>query len=180
MLKLISVKFLVGVVLVAALAAPRIAMGATGPGIGIYVVSSYVVSATATNGGTCGAAPGDYLTSYFYYPGPAKTGAVERHSINGSEENVIQELDFPVTPAAGVDTWSGRISGTTPTGKWIGDRDVLHDVYFCRYEFVRRNHHLYVFGWSRQHLHNGVSGYLHTDGEVADTHKGIRVARYQN
>ena len=116
MLKLISVKFLVGVVLVAALAAPRIAIGATGPGVGIYNVSSYVMSATATNGGTCGAAPGDYLASYFYYPGPGKTGAVERHSINGSEGNVIQELDFPVTPAAGVDTWSGEYHGRRRPG----------------------------------------------------------------
>ncbi|MGB6384089.1 MAG: hypothetical protein WBD25_11345 [Terriglobales bacterium] len=116
MLKLTSVKFLAGVVLVAALAAPRIAVGATGPGVGIYVVSSYVVSATATNGGTCGAVPGDYLASYFYYPGPAKTGAVERHSINGSEGNVIQELDFPVTPAAGVDTWSGEYHGRRRPG----------------------------------------------------------------
>jgi hypothetical protein len=111
MLKLISVRFLAGVILVSALAAPRSAVGATGPGVGIYDVSSYVVSATATNGGTCGAAPGDYLASYFYYPGPGKTGAVERHSINGSRGNFIQELDFPVTPAAGVDTWSGEYRG---------------------------------------------------------------------
>jgi hypothetical protein len=111
MLKLISVKFVAGVFTVAALAVPRIALGTTGPGAGIYSVSVYVVSATATNGGTCGAAQGDYLASYFYYPGPEKTGAVERHSINGSEGNFIQELDFPATPADGVNTWSGEYRG---------------------------------------------------------------------
>jgi hypothetical protein len=112
MLKLISVRALAGIVSLTALAAPRVAFGATAPGLGIYVVSSYVVSATATNGGTCGAPQGDYLTSYFYYPGPAKTGAVERHSINGPEGSFIQELDFPVTPEANVDTWSGDYRGT--------------------------------------------------------------------
>jgi hypothetical protein len=111
MLKLISVKFFVGLFTLAALAVPQIAFGTTQPGIGIYSVSSYVVSATATNGGTCGAAPGDYLASYFYYPGPERTGAVERHSINGPEGNFIQELDFPATPAARVDTWSGEYRG---------------------------------------------------------------------
>ena len=103
----IAVRFLTGLVSLAALAAPRIALGATPPSIGIYSVSSYVVSATATNGGTCGAPQGYYLSSYFYYPGPARGGAVERHSINGPQGNFIQELDFPATPEAQVETWSG-------------------------------------------------------------------------
>jgi hypothetical protein len=82
------------------------------PVMGVYGVSSYVVSATATNGGACGAPQGSYLSSYFYYPGPAKSGAVERHSINGSKGGYIQELDFPATPAAGVGTWSGNYTAT--------------------------------------------------------------------
>jgi hypothetical protein len=57
MLKLVSVKFFVGFFTMAALAVPQIAFGTTQPGIGIYSVSSYVVSAAATNGGTCGATP---------------------------------------------------------------------------------------------------------------------------
>jgi hypothetical protein len=119
MQKLISLKFLAGVVSLAAVAAPRIAIGATPPGVGIYSVSSYVISATATNGGTCGAPQGDYLSSYFYYPGPARMGAVERHSINGPQGNYVQELDFPATPEAAGDTWSGdyrstRFPGGTP------------------------------------------------------------------
>jgi hypothetical protein len=112
MLKLISVKFLAGVVCLAALATPRIAIGETVPGVGIYSVSSYVVSATATNGGTCGAQQGYYLSSYFYYPGPARMGAVERHSINGPQGNFIQELHFPATPEAKGNTWSGDYRGT--------------------------------------------------------------------
>jgi hypothetical protein len=111
MLKLL-VRFLAGLVLVSALVAPPIAMGATPPAVGIYSVSSYVVSANATNGGTCGAPQGYYLASYFYYPGPAKTGAVERHSINGPQGNYIQELYFPATPEPNVDTWSGHYRGT--------------------------------------------------------------------
>jgi len=112
MQELISVKFLAVVVLLAAVAAPRIAIGATPPGVGIYSVSSYVISATATNGGTCGAPQGSYLSSYFYYPGPARMGAVERHSINGPLGNFVQELDFPATPEAAGDTWSGGYRST--------------------------------------------------------------------
>jgi hypothetical protein len=98
------------------LAIPQIASASTTPIAGIYSVSSYVVSATATNGGTCGAPAGAYLSSYFYYPGPSKTGAVERHSINGAQGNFIQELDFPETPASKVDTWSGDYTGTRLPG----------------------------------------------------------------
>ncbi len=102
-----------------AFAIPQIANASTPPITGIYSVSSYVASAVATNGGTCGAPAGAYLSSYFYYPGPSKTGAVERHSINGSQGNFIQELDFPETPATKVDTWSGdytanRLPGGSP------------------------------------------------------------------
>ena len=98
------------------LAIPQIASASTTPIAGIYSVSSYVVSDTATNGGTCGAPAGAYLSSYFYYPGPYKTGAVERHSINGAQGNFIQELDFPETPASKVDTWSGDYTGTRLPG----------------------------------------------------------------
>ena len=98
------------------LAIPQIASASTTPIAGIYSVSSYVVSATATNGGTCGAPACAYLSSYFYYPGPSKTGAVERHSINGAQGNFIQELDFPETPASKVDTWSGDYTGTRLPG----------------------------------------------------------------
>ena len=112
----ISFKFLASVVWVVILALPHVAFGAAAPGVGIYSVSSYVVSAVATNGGTCGAPQGDYLASYFYYPGPAQPGAVERHSINNQFGNVIQELRFPVTPAAGVNTWSGKYRGTRRPG----------------------------------------------------------------
>jgi hypothetical protein len=113
----VSVKFVVGVVWVAAiLGIPHAAFGAAAPSVGIYSVSSYVVSAVATNGGTCGAQQGDYLASYFYYPGPAQPGAVERHSINNQYGNFIQELHFPVTPASGVTTWSGKYRGTRRPG----------------------------------------------------------------
>ena len=112
----ISFKLLAAVVCVCTLAVPRVAFGAAPPGVGIYSVSSYVVSAVATNGGMCGAQQGDYLTSYFYYPGPAQPGAVERHSINNEYGNAIQELRFPVTPAAGVNTWSGKYRGTRRPG----------------------------------------------------------------
>jgi hypothetical protein len=112
----ISFKLLAGVVLVALFVHPHVAFGAAAPSVGIYGVSSYVVSAVATNGGTCGAQAGDYLASYFYYPGPSQPGAVERHSINNQYGNVIQELRFPVTPAAGVNTWSGKYRGTRRPG----------------------------------------------------------------
>jgi hypothetical protein len=111
-----SFKFLAAVAWVGILALPHVAFGAVAPGVGIYSVSSYVVSAVATNGGTCGAQQGDYLASYFYYPGPAQSGAVERHSINNQYGNVIQELHFPVTPAAGVNTWSGKYRSTRRPG----------------------------------------------------------------
>jgi len=92
---------------------PQFAAAATTqPSTGIYSVSSYVVSAVATNGGSCGAPAAAYLSSYFSYPGPAKTGAVERHSINESGRSQIQELDFPETPAKNVDTWSGEYTST--------------------------------------------------------------------
>jgi hypothetical protein len=113
----ISARFLAGVALVAVFAAPQIAFGAAAPSAGIYSVSSYVVSAVATNGGECGAPQGDYLASYFYYPGPARDGAVERHSINGQNGNWIQELHFPPTPAEGVTAWSGTYRGTRRPGK---------------------------------------------------------------
>jgi hypothetical protein len=107
MSNLTSVKVIVGVIAVAVLATPLLAEKQTSPSVGIYSVSSYVVSATAA----CGTEQGSYLSSYFSYPGPAKTGAVERHSIHGAEGSFIQELDFPTTPAAN-DTWSGNYSGT--------------------------------------------------------------------
>jgi hypothetical protein len=112
----ISSKLVAGVVWVATLALPPIAFGASAPGAGIYSVSSYVVSALATNGETCGAQQGDYLASYFYYPGPSQPGAVERHSINGQYGNFVQELHFPITPPAGVTTWSGKYRGTRRPG----------------------------------------------------------------
>jgi hypothetical protein len=112
MLKLASVELFAGVISLASFAVPQIAVGATAPGVGIYVVSSYVVSAVATNGGMCGAPQGDYLSSYFFYPGRAKPGAMERHSINGPQGNFIQELDFPATPQANLETWSGDYRGT--------------------------------------------------------------------
>jgi hypothetical protein len=119
--KHISIKLLTSIVSVASLALPLSAAEPKAPAMGTYSVSSYVVSAAATNGGSCGAQQGDYLASYYYYPGPARTGAVERHSINGAQGNFIQELDFPATPAAKVDTWSGdykssRLPGGTPGG----------------------------------------------------------------
>ena len=115
-------KVLAILVSIAALAVPQIAIAATAPVAGVYSVATYVVSATATNGGMCGAPAGDYLSSYFYYPGPAKKGAVERHSINGPLGNIIQETDFPLTPEAGANTWAGDYSsvffpaGTTGSG----------------------------------------------------------------
>jgi hypothetical protein len=112
----ISSKLIAGLAWVAILALPHVAFGASAPDAGIYSVSSYVVSAVATNGGTCGAQQGDYLASYFYYPGPAQPGAVERHSINNQYGNAIQELRFPVTPAAGVTTWSGKYRGKRRPG----------------------------------------------------------------
>jgi hypothetical protein len=128
MTKFASAKLFASLILLAALAIPVMANGATvQPVAGIYSVSSYVVSATATNGGSCGAPQGAYLSSYFYYPGPAKSGAVERHSINGANGNEIQELDFPTTPATGIDTWSGDYTSTIyPSGrkgKWTFSTD---------------------------------------------------------
>jgi hypothetical protein len=111
-----SSKLLAGVVWSVVLMLPHIALGAAAPAIGVYSVSSYVVSAVATNGGTCGAQPGDYLASYFDYPGPAQLGAVERHSINNQYGSAIQELRFPVTPPAGVTTWSGKYRGNRRPG----------------------------------------------------------------
>jgi hypothetical protein len=44
-------------------------------------------------------------------------GAVERYSINGPQGNFVQELDFPITPEAQVDTWSGDYRGTRSPGE---------------------------------------------------------------
>jgi hypothetical protein len=115
-MKDVSLKFLAGVVCISIVALSHAGFAAEGPSVGIYSVSSYVVSAVATNGGTCGAQAGDYLASYFYYPGPSQPGAVERHSINGQYGNVIQELHFPTTPGAGMSTWSGKYRGTRRPG----------------------------------------------------------------
>jgi hypothetical protein len=131
--KLTSLNFLACFLTFSAIAVPC-AVAATPPAAGIYSVSSYVVSATATNGGTCGAPQGYYLTSYFYYPGPGKTGAVERHSINGPEGNFIQELRFPVTPDANVETWSGRYRGTRFPGGFIE-----HATFSTTFTFVDAN-----------------------------------------
>lgn len=111
-------RFLAGAMLLSSFAVGH-AFGATSPVAGIYSVSSYVVSATATNGGSCGAPQGYYLASYFYYPGPGKPGAVERHSLNGPDGNFIQELYFPATPEADVDAWSGHYRGTRFPGGTI-------------------------------------------------------------
>lgn len=64
----ISLKFLAGAVWVAILAFPHVAFGAAAPSVGIYILSSYVVSAVATNGGTCGAQQGDYHLSGWISP----------------------------------------------------------------------------------------------------------------
>jgi hypothetical protein len=108
---------LAGLALLTVLAAP-LPLGASTatPAPGIYAVSSYVVSANATNGGACGAPQGYYLDSHSYYPGPSQNGAVERHSINGPQASQIQELDFPLTPAASLDNWSGQYTSTTYPG----------------------------------------------------------------
>jgi hypothetical protein len=109
-MKLAYIRFLAATVF-AVIVAPHSANGTTVPTIGTYSVSSYVVSATATNGGMCGAAEGSYLASFFYYPGPARAGALERHSINGSQGNFVQELEFPTTPELKVRKWSGSYTG---------------------------------------------------------------------
>lgn len=106
-MSMLSGKTMFAVALIAAALTSTVS-ASNGPREGVYSVSSYVVSAVATNGGSCGASQGDYLSSYFYYPGPGKYGAVERHSINGPNGSYIQELHFPLTPASGMETWSGR------------------------------------------------------------------------
>jgi hypothetical protein len=111
-----SLKFLAGLLPIAVLTASRFAVAAAPPAPGVYAVSSYVVSANATNGGLCGAPQGYYLESHFYYPGPSRNGAVERHSLNGPAGNQIQELDFPTTPAANLTAWSGDYTATTYPG----------------------------------------------------------------
>jgi hypothetical protein len=121
MRNLAALKFPARLILGAVFVSSSLAFAATtAPAPGIYAVSTYVLSANATNGGACGTPQGYYLESHFYYPGPAQNGAVERHSINGPAGGEIQELDFPTTPGANVTAWAGDYTSITYPGGATG------------------------------------------------------------
>jgi hypothetical protein len=79
---------------------------------GYYSQLYYVVSTSVSGAGQCIDTVGGYFTQELYYPGPSKPGATEwrAFSANGLLENEI--ITLPVTPAAGVTTWSGTESST--------------------------------------------------------------------
>jgi hypothetical protein len=99
-------------VMVAAMIAVPHAGWATTYTPGNYLVTSYFVSNTGTQGVVCAVPAGTYLTSIYSYPGPGRAGATARQIFNGLGYNTILRLNFPVTPAAGATTWSGNVTET--------------------------------------------------------------------
>jgi hypothetical protein len=80
------------------------------PAKGTYVGYHQRISATPS----CAIQTGATWTAYFWYPGPLKTGAETRQEYDVPTGNaLLQLLAYPVTPAAGITTWSGTLVETT-------------------------------------------------------------------
>jgi hypothetical protein len=83
---------------------------ATQPSKGTYVVYHQRVSATPS----CAIQAGAVWTSYFYYPGPLKTGAEMKLEYDVATNAALLQLSaYPATPAAGAALWSGTFTETT-------------------------------------------------------------------
>ncbi len=78
------------------------------PAAGTYDEFQYVTSSSSKPPGLSGCTnPGTTLGGYFVYPGPVKAGAVTTGAIESGSVMRMQICTYPVTPAAGIDTWSG-------------------------------------------------------------------------
>jgi len=90
---------------------PGLALAAAQPSAGYYTTSGYQVSATPSSVcAAAGEAAGASYSGIFYYPGPGKAGTTFRIVTNDSKgEGVFLEL-FPTTPAAGVTSFTGKIT----------------------------------------------------------------------
>jgi hypothetical protein len=88
---------------------PTIA-SAVQPAKGTYVAYHQRLSATPS----CAIQAGVVWTSYFFYPGPLKTGAVGRLEYDVPTNAALLQLNaYSMTPAAGAPTWNGTYVETT-------------------------------------------------------------------
>jgi len=81
------------------------------PVAGIYDQYQVVTASSSVPPGLTTCNPvGTTLGGYFNYPGPAKAGAQNHGGIEDKStgEMHMQVCDFPATPAAGANTWSGN------------------------------------------------------------------------
>jgi len=122
---------------IAAIAAVVSALGtlsASSAGISLtpgYYSGTTLITSTA---GPCSVAAGDFYTETVFYPGPSKTGFVERSAFNFTDNSNnhwvgFTVYDFPTTPKAGVTAWTGTgtyhkfyaengVNGTTAHGSF--------------------------------------------------------------
>lgn len=80
---------------------------------GTYLEQDFFLTATPENGGSCALGIGASVTDLFTYPGPGKTGATQRQSMNVPSFgplNAIFIATYPSTPAAGATSWAGVTS----------------------------------------------------------------------
>jgi len=117
------------------------------PSPGIYLANGLYTAVVASSGAKC-PSPGDSLTLYFTYPGPAKGGATFHETGLTSGVFAILTGVFPKTPAAGVTDWSGKVMETTSAG-------VSHTVVFsATLQFNNASSFLATFDWNE----TGASG----------------------
>jgi hypothetical protein len=96
--------------LVAGLAFTSQQAQAAQPAKGTYVVYHQRISATPS----CAIQAGKVWTSYFFYPGPLKPGAMMRLEYDVlTNAALLQYNAYPLTPAAGATSWSGTTTETT-------------------------------------------------------------------
>jgi hypothetical protein len=82
------------------------------PSAGSYIVLGQITSASS-GCSTFGQTKGLMTEAILYYPGPGATGAYLRQPVSDALSTIFPEydvrvIDLPKTPAAGVDTWSGK------------------------------------------------------------------------
>ncbi len=88
---------------IAALPISAQAASSTQPNAGIYLVTSYVISASKA----CGLSAGTTVAGTFYYPGAGQTGAITHQPFNGNGVLGVASAAYPTTPLSGVTSWSG-------------------------------------------------------------------------
>jgi len=85
------------------------------PTPGMYVATGLYSAVVASGGAQC-PSPGTTVTLQLVYPGPAKSGAAFHETELTGGAFAIFSGRFPVTPAAGVTSWSGTVAEASSSG----------------------------------------------------------------